>query len=245
MNAFRSILFNIFYMIGSLIISIFLLWALLLPPSLRVAVISTVYGRFISLSARYIMGLKLAVEGTEHLPKDGVYILAAKHQSAFETLQIPFMPVFKYPAIVHKKELRYLPIWGLYLGGMGQISVDRGQGAEALGSMALGCKRTFKMGRPVIIFPQGTRVAPGVKKPYKAGLAKLYRDLNVPIVPVALNSGVFWGRNAFFKKSGTITFKILPPLPPGMPPLKMMEQLEDMLERESARLVKSAGEIAS
>jgi 1-acyl-sn-glycerol-3-phosphate acyltransferase len=108
-------------------------------------------------------------------------------------------------------------------------------------SITRGCKAAVAAGRCVIIFPQGTRVAPGISKPYKNGIAKIYKDLKVPVVPLALNSGVFWGRNKFFKKSGTIVFEILPPIPPGLPPLKVSEALEKQLEEVSDKLAIEAG----
>ena len=120
---------------------------------------------------------------------------------------------------------------------MGQIAIDRGSHKEALDSIVRGCQRNLSAGRPVIIFPQGTRTAVGAKQPYKAGIAKVYRDVQVPIIPMALNSGLFWGRNAFFKKSGVVTFEFLPAIPPGLPPLQMMEQLEKAIEEGTDRLV--------
>lgn len=240
MNAVRSILFNIAYIFGSLIVSILLLWTIFLPTPLCVKIVGSIYGGYIEFISKHIMGLRLEIRGLEHLPTDKPYIIAAKHQSAFETLQIPFMAKLRFPVIVHKKELKYLPIWGLYLGAMGQIGVDRSKGIDALNAMSRGCRKALDAGRSIVIFPQGTRVEPATKKPYKAGLAKLYKDLNVPIVPMALNSGVFWGKNSFFKKPGTIIFEFFPVIPAGLPPLKMMEKLENILEAESDRLVKES-----
>jgi 1-acyl-sn-glycerol-3-phosphate acyltransferase len=238
MNALRSVVFNFLYIFGSLFLSIVLLWALLLPVRQCTAIISAVYGGYILFIARWVMGLKLEVRGVENLPATPC-IIAAKHQSAFETLTIPFMAQWKYPVIILKKELTYLPLWGFYPRRMGLVPIDRGQGMESMRAMSAGCKQALDSGRNVAIFPQGTRVAPGIKKPYKAGLAKLYKDLDVQIVPMALNAGNFWGRNAFFKKSGTIVFEFLPPIPAGMPPLQMMDVLEQRLEAASDALLSS------
>ena len=237
MNALRSIIFNIFFFGGSLVCSIILLPTLLLPTSLCTRIVSYVYGGYITLIEKYILGLKLELKCVENLPTSGAYIIAAKHQSAYETLKLPYMKSLGYPAIILKKELTYIPIYGWYFWGMGQIAIDRGSAKEALDSIVTGCQQHLKAGRSVIIFPQGTRTAIGAQKPYKAGIAKVYRDTNVPIVPMALNSGVFWGRNSFFKKSGTVTFEFLPPIPPGLPPLQMMEQLEKVTEEATDRLV--------
>ncbi|MDE1153801.1 MAG: lysophospholipid acyltransferase family protein [Micavibrio sp.] len=241
MNILRSIIFNIFLVVGSLFLSIVLLWSLALPADKCAVVVSTYYGGYIRWITRHIMGLRLELRGLENLPVDTPCILAAKHQSAYETLTIPFTQSFRLPVIILKKELTKIPLWGLYPGGMGQVAINRGEGLEAMRSMSAGCKAAIAAGRSIIIFPQGTRVKPGEIKPYKPGIAKIYRDLGVPIVPVALNTGVFWGRNAFFKKSGTIVYEFLPAIPAGQPPLKMMEQLEQLIESASDKLVIEAG----
>lgn len=237
MNSLRSVLFNFFFFAGSLFWSVALLWTLALPEKKCAKIISAVYGGYITLIEKYILGLTLEVKGFEHLPKNGPCIIAAKHQSAFETLKLPYMKDLGYPVIILKKELTHIPFWGWYPARMGLVAIDRGSGMEAMNSITRGCRRALASGRSVIIFPQGTRVAVGAKHPYKVGLAKVYRDTQVPIVPMALNSGVFWGRNAFFKKSGVITFEFLPAIPAGLPPLQVMEQLEKTLEEATERLV--------
>ncbi len=239
-NMGRSIAFNIFFFSGSFLCSIILLPALLLPEKKCAQVVSDIYGGYITFIEKYIMGLTLEIKGLENVPKTGAYIIAAKHQSAFETLKLPYMRNLGYPAIILKKELTHIPIWGWYPARMGQIAIDRGSAMEALDSIVRGCQQKLASGRPVIIFPQGTRTAVGAKKPYKAGIAKVYRNVQVPVVPVALNSGIFWGKNAFFKKSGMITFEFLPPIPSGLPPLQMMEQLEKAIEEASDKLVAAA-----
>jgi 1-acyl-sn-glycerol-3-phosphate acyltransferase len=241
MNALRSILFNFLFIFGSLFWSAVLVWAFFFPPKKCTAIISSIYGGYITLIEKYVLGLRLEVRGLEHLPAAGGYIIAAKHQSAFETLKIPFMETFGYPVIVLKKELTRLPLWGFYPKRMGLIAIDRGQGMESMNAMIEGCRRALADGRNIAIFPQGTRVAPGAVKPYKAGLAKIYKELKVPIVPMALNSGVFWGRNSFFKKPGTVVFEFLPAIPAGEPPLKAMARLEETIEAASDRLVIEAG----
>jgi len=240
-NALRSIAFNILYLTGSLFLSIILLWAFVFPPKKCTAIIAKYYGGYIAWIEKYVLGLQLELRGLENLPKDTPYIIAAKHQSAYETLKLPFSRDFLYPVIVLKKELTYLPLWGMYPKRMGLVAINRGEGMESMRAMSEGCKNAVKDGRSICIFPQGTRVKPGDTKPYKAGLAKVYRDVGVPVVPMALNSGVFWGRNAFFKKPGTVVFEFLPPIPAGEPPLQMMERLERELEAASDKLVVEAG----
>jgi 1-acyl-sn-glycerol-3-phosphate acyltransferase len=232
----RSIAFNLALIVGSLVISLGLFWALVLPRRYCVPVLATIYGGYISWIEKYILGLNLEIRGLEHLPKDHRYIIAAKHQSAYETLKIPFMARFNYPVIILKKELIFLPFWGLYPLRMGQIPINRSQGASAMKQISAGCSAALASGRSIAIFPQGTRVAPGASAEYKPGLAKIYRDLQVPIIPMSLNTGMFWGRNSFFKNRGTVIFEFHAPIPPGIPPLKMMEQLEQTLETGSAKL---------
>lgn len=241
MNKLRSIIFNFYYSLGSIPVCTFLLLAMPVPRKYSVPFIAKVYGAFILWGARYIMGLKLEMRGLENLPKDTAFIISGKHQSAFETLTIPFMKVLGLPAIVHKKELYYIPLWGWFLWKMGQIGIDRGAGVQAMRKISTGAQTAIKEGRNLIIFPQGTRVKPGDKSvPYKVGLAKIYKDLNIPIVPMALNSGVFWPRNAFFKQPGTIVFEFLPAIPAGTPPLQAMAQMEEAIETTTDRLVAEA-----
>ncbi len=236
----RSIVFNFFLIFGSLFMSIILVWAFVYPPRRCAEIVGTIYGGFVTLMEKTFMDLHLEMRGVENLPKDQLYILAAKHQSAFETLKIPFMGFFKFPAIILKKELTMLPFWGMYPVKMGSIAIDRSAGTKALRSIVNGCEKALQDGRNIIIFPQGTRIAPGGTGEYKNGLAKIYKDLEVPIVPMALNSGVYWGKNKFFKRSGTIVFEFLPPIQPGMKALDMMKQLEAVIEPATDRLVAEA-----
>lgn len=241
MNALRSILFNLLYVFGSLFWSIVLMWSFAFPPRRCTEIISKYYAGYITWIEKHIMGLTLEMRGLENLPTDTPYIIAAKHQSAYETLKLPFMAQLNFPVIILKKELTRLPVWGLYPKRMGLVAIDRSAGLSAMNEIAIGCRRAMEDDRNVIIFPQGTRIAPGAIDTYKPGLAKIYKDLKVPIVPMALNTGVFWGRNAFFKKQGTIIFEFLPPLAAGQPPLKVMRELETALENASDKLVQEAG----
>lgn len=241
MDALRSIAFNFLYIFGSLFWSLVLPWSFFFPKKKCTAIVSKYYGGYIAFIEKHVLGLKLEIRGLENLPADQPYIIASKHQSAYETLKLPFQEKFRYPVIILKKELTYLPLWGMYPKRMGQVAINRGDGMESMRAMSRGCKAAIDDGRSVAIFPQGTRVKPGGAAPYKAGLAKIYKDLGVPVVPMALNSGVFWGRNAFFKKSGTVVFEFLPPIPAGVPPLQMMERLETALEAASDKLVVEAG----
>ncbi len=186
---------------------------------------------------KYVLGLTYEVVGRENLPP-APYIVAMKHQSAWETMKL--YALFKNPAIVLKKELMDTPILGSYAHVMDMVPVDRSKGREATQFLIQEAQKVLRDKRPLVIFPQGTRVAPLVKKPYKRGLVKIYEEMNIPLVPVALNSGVFWGRNKFWKRPGKITITVFPPIPPGLDSSQVFDQMQEMVETESDRLCKEA-----
>ncbi|MGE5561768.1 MAG: lysophospholipid acyltransferase family protein [Bacillota bacterium] len=161
--------------------------------------------------ARNILGIRTRVEG--QIPP-GPYLIAAKHQSMFETLEM--VRLSHLPIIVMKKELRDIPLFGFLTGRYGVIAVERSAGAKALRALVDEGQRAIATGRPVIIYPEGTRVRPGEAPPLKSGFAALYRALGLAVVPVALDSGRLWGRG-WVHRSGTVTFKVGQTIPPGLP----------------------------
>jgi 1-acyl-sn-glycerol-3-phosphate acyltransferase len=183
---------------------------------------------------RRVLGLNYRVIGEGNKPRHGSFIVAAKHQSTYETMKLH--PILGDPAIVLKKELLRIPIWGRYLQKTGMIPIDRGAGRRAVGSMLTASLAAKAEGRPIVIFPQGTRVPAGAQRPYKSGVVALYNELNLPIVPLALNSGVFWPKKGL-KHGGTVTFSFLPPIEPGLEPEAALAMLEQRLEAETNRLV--------
>ena len=186
---------------------------------------------------KYVLGLDYQVIGAENLPP-APYLVAMKHQSAWETMKL--YRLFGNPAIVLKKELMEAPILGTYGRAMDMVPVDRTRGREATKYMVQAARQILIDKRPLVIFPQGTRVGPLAKKPYKQGIMRLYEDLHIPLVPIALNSGVFWGRNSFWKRPGLITVKIFPPFAPGLPANQVAKQMEELIETESDRLAREA-----
>jgi len=183
---------------------------------------------------RTVLGLDYRVIGRENLPVQGAYIVAAKHQSTFETTKLHL--ILHDPAIVLKRELLRIPIWGLYLKKTGMIPIDRGAGRRAVSEMVTASQKAKAEGRPIVIFPQGTRVAAGARRSYKQGVIALYKDLDLPIVPLALNSGLFWPKHGA-KHGGTVTFSFLPPIPAGLDPSAVLGMLEQRLEVETDRLL--------
>jgi 1-acyl-sn-glycerol-3-phosphate acyltransferase len=172
----------------------------------------TSWVRFHRWCARHILGIRSRVEG--RVP-EGPFLLASKHQSMFETLELVLL--VKEPAIVLKRELADIPAWGRAARSYGMIPVDRAGGAAALRRMMQAAQRAVEAGRPIVIFPEGTRVLPGEQPPLQPGFAGLYRALGLPVVPVALDSGRLWPRRRFVKQPGIVTFRFGEPIPPGLP----------------------------
>lgn len=232
---FRSFIFNaaLFGLTG--LMCFLMLWVLPMPRFWMLRVVR-LWLRQIQWIERHIGGIRWQVKGEEHIPS-GPCIVAAKHQSAWETFKLHLL--FDDPAIVLKRELLMIPLWGWYLKRAGVIAIDRAKGAKALSSMMASAREAARDGRKIVIFPQGTRVAPGAFVPYKSGLAGLYQELNLPVVPMALNSGLLWGKNSFIKKSGLVTVEFLPPIPPNLPRKEMMRRVQTDLEGASEKLASS------
>ena len=189
-------------------------------------------GTFLLL--RICCGIRYREIGLENLPK-GPAIIAAKHQSTWETMFLSRR--LAQPAFVLKRELLMIPLFGWFMRKIGMIAVDRSGKAAALKKMVKDAGAAFAAGRQIIIFPEGTRVAPGQHRAYQPGIAALYGQLDVPVIPVALNSGLFWGRKAFVKKPGTILVQYLPPIDPGLNRKAFMAELEARLEPAAQALL--------
>lgn len=232
MSALRSLLFNMAFFGWTALLCVGGI-PLLAAPSSWVIAAQRFWARGVIGLLRLLVGTDYAVSGRENLP-DGPFVIAAKHQSAWDT--IIFFLLIDRPAYVLKKELLAIPLYGWYAGRAGHIAVDRKAGARALRSLLESAKRAIADGMVPVIFPQGTRTAPGTHQPYQPGVAALYRGLDLPVVPVALNSGLFWGRRAFRKRAGTIRLEFLPAIPPGMDRAGFMAGLETAIEQATDRL---------
>mgnify|MGYP000641991602 CR=1 FL=1 len=238
MTLIRSIIFQCLFMVINVVLCIGLIWILVLPKRWAYNVLYYCYFSLVDVMERWILGLDYKVTGIENLPKSGSYIVAMKHQSAYETLKLYL--IFGDIRAIVKKELLWLPLWGWYAARMGMIGVDRGKGKSAVESMLKNSKSVIDQGIPIVIYPQGTRVSvetSSAEKPYKYGAARLYNHYDIPIVPVALNSGKFWPRKSFLIKSGTVEFKILPPLKPGLDMDEAHRQMSIAIENESKKLL--------
>jgi 1-acyl-sn-glycerol-3-phosphate acyltransferase len=228
-----SILFNICNVLWSAAMHIVCLPLLLAPASwVWAAGHLWIDGTFFLL--RLFCGLRYREIGVENLPR-GPAIIAAKHQSTWETLYLSRR--LSHPAFVLKQELLSIPLFGWFMRRIGMIAVDRSGKATALKKMVKDAGAAFAEGRQIIIFPEGTRVAPGHHRAYQPGIAALYGQLDVPVVPVALNSGLFWRKGAFVKKPGEILVQYLPPIPPGLNRKAFMAELEARLEPAALALL--------
>ncbi len=236
----RSLIFNIIFYTMTLLAAFVFLPLIPFPRRVLIGAIIR-YERMALWVQEHVLGLKLQIVGRENLPASGPYIVAMKHQSAYETLCLHAL--FKDTAIILKRELTWIPIWGWIVASSGNVAIDRGKGRTALDSILRGAKKVFEEGRILTIYPQGTRVDihdTPKEKPYKVGVGRIYEDNQVPVIPIAINAGVFWPKRAFIKHPGTVTYQVLPAIPPGLPLPEFMQTLEQTLEHHSNALVKSA-----
>lgn len=238
LQALRSLLF-VLQMYGALLLIglLYLPWALWHRHGAVAA--CHAYAAWVRLSAHYIIGLRSEIRGAP--PKDEV-LIAAKHQSFFDILMIySAVPQAKF---IMKKELTYVPILGWYARRLGCVPVDRGKRGAAITAMMAAVKAGQVDPGQLVIYPQGTRVAPGVKAPYKIGVALIYAQLGQACVPVATNVGHFWPRRSFYRRPGTAVVEFLPALPPGLPQEAFMAKIESAIETASEKLAAEA-EVAS
>ena len=232
MLAIRSALFNILF-IGWTIFLLSTLWLLMPIPkqNFRKAVALWPHGSFPLM--RYLLGLTFEQRGLENIPNEPV-IYASKHQSAWDTMY--FLWHHKDNAYVMKGELNRIPFWKWYMDKCQHVVVDRRGGTSAMREMISNTKSILADKRSVIIFPEGTRVAPGETRRYHPGIAALYSQTNATVIPVALNSGYFWGRRHFIKKPGVLTIQFLPPIPKNMERKAFMKELEIRIESATRKL---------
>lgn len=241
-HAIFSCLYNLSFYIVTTLFCLLLLPTLILPRKIMMAAVY-VFVHVNTFLEKHIMGLDYEVRGAEHLPKEGSYIIAAKHQSSYETFKLHIL--FNNPAIVLKKELLKIPLWGLYLRKSDSISIDRSSPKTAIASIQDGARRMKAQNRPIIIFPQGTRVLPeetAKDKPYKTGIARVQEATGLPIIPLALNSGFFSPKKSWWKKSGTVIFEFLPQIEASdeRKPKETVKKIEMAIEEKSSLLLDEA-----
>jgi len=229
----RSVFFDVTFYLWTTLLCLLALPALLVSQR-AVASISEMWAIGSLSLLRLIVGLSYEVRGIDNLP-EGAVIVALKHQSAWETIAL--WVLLNNPAIVLKQSLARIPVFGWYMKRGQAIVIDRDAGPKALRPMVAAARSAVANGRPIAIFPEGTRTPVGVRQPYQPGVAALYMQLGLPIVPVALNSGLFWRRRSFLKRSGRVFVEFLPPIEPGLDRRSVMTELERRIEDATAMLI--------
>lgn len=230
----RSAAFNLTFYTLSVVIVVAATPCFLLPRRCTFAAMEF-WSRLTLWLLHVLAGTTCEVRG--EVPQGGV-LVASKHQSMWDT--IVMTAILKNPAMVLKRELLWIPFYGWYAMKSRMIAIDRGSGSKAIRRLVSQGKAAIAGGRPVVIFPEGTRAAPGSKLDYKPGVAALYRQLGVDCVPAAVNSGVFWGRRGFTRRPGTIVLEFLEPIPAGLDRKTFMETLETRIESAASRLAEEA-----
>ena len=235
MQLIRSLFFNIFLYVGLITIFILAIPTLVLPSKFTIF-FGRLSAKYIVLILRIILNTKVIFHGIENLKKVDNYFVASAHQSMFETfaLQIPL----DGPIFILKKELLNIPLFGWYLRKIGSIAIVRETTTkENLNFFDKVKEKIEKSKRPLLIFPQGTRVKLDDKPPFKKGVGRIYKALNLPCIPVALNTGKVWPKNSFMKYSGDIHISFLEPIMPGKDKKNFVKEIEDKIYSEIKKFI--------
>jgi 1-acyl-sn-glycerol-3-phosphate acyltransferase len=230
----RSLVFVVqMYLAMAVLGIVFLPWALMSPRGARAA--CKTFCRWVRWTARWMVGLRTEVRGT---PPTGEVLIAAKHQSFLDIMLIfASVPAGKF---IMKRELMWAPVIGQYALRIGCVPVDRGKRSRAIAGMLEDVRKGRQEPGQLIIYAQGTRVAPGVKKPYKIGAGVLYEETGQACVPAATNVGLFWPRTGVMRKPGLAVVEFLPEIAPGLDRAAVMQRLETEIEGASDRLMEEA-----
>jgi 1-acyl-sn-glycerol-3-phosphate acyltransferase len=236
-NLVRSIAFNALFYLNTLFWLIVGLPTFFMPYRAVIWVAKS-WARINLVLLRVVAGIDCELRGREKIPP-GPLIVAAKHNSTWETFAL--LPLFDNPLFIVKRELMWIPLFGWLMRKGRMVPVDRGAGAQALAAMAERARIEFADNRQLIIFPEGTRRPAGAEPRYKYGVAHLYAAEDVPCLPVALNSGLFWPRRSLRLRPGTVIVEILDPIAPGLDKDAFFERLKNEIETATARLLAEGG----
>jgi 1-acyl-sn-glycerol-3-phosphate acyltransferase len=237
----RSLLFNALFYLNTAFWLVVALPTFFLPYRAVVG-IAKAWGRCNLVLLRVVAGIDYEIRNREKIPS-GAIIVAAKHQSAWETFAL--LPLFDNPFFIVKRELMWLPIFGWLMIKGRMVPVDRGGGSKALNAMTERARAELAKGRQLIIFPEGTRRPAGAEPRYKYGVAQIYAAEGVPCVPVALNSGLFWPRRSILRFPGTVLVEMLDPIAPGLDKDAFFARLQHEIETATARLIAESKASAS
>jgi 1-acyl-sn-glycerol-3-phosphate acyltransferase len=235
LNVVRSIVFNVLFYLSTALWLIIALPTFFLPYR-AILEVAKAWGRT-NLVLLRVAGIDYEVRGRNKIPS-GPLIVAAKHQSAWETFAL--LPLFDNPVFIVKRELQWIPIFGWLMIKGRMVPVDRGARSQALNAMTERARVELARGRQLIIFPEGTRRPAGAEPRYKHGVAHLYAAEGVPCVPIALNSGLFWPRRSIRRVPGTVLVEVLDPIQPGLDKDVFFKQLQHEIESATARLIAEA-----
>jgi len=234
---FRSIAFNLAFYLTTVVIVVAATPLFALPRSRTLWAVQA-WSRLTMWLLRFLAGTRYEIRGK--LP-EGPVLVASKHQSMWDT--IIYTAILKDPAMVLKSELLWIPYYGWFSKKARMIAIDRGSGSAAVRHLVTQGKAALALNRPIVIFPEGHRVAPGSAPEYKPGVAALYRQLGVSCIPVAVNSGLFWPRRKFLRHPGSIVIEFLEPIPAGLDRQAFMAELESRIEGATAKLLAEAGKM--
>ena len=231
----RALIYYIVFSLNLLIFSIIFLPLFFLPRSIGLLVL-TFWARVSQSMLFYLCEVDFEVYGQEYIPKKRA-LIASKHQSTWETIN--FLHILDQPPVmILKKELLFIPFFGQYALKFGNIAINRKAGVSAIKDMVKKAKKSRDQNRSILIFPEGTRSAINSDPEYKRGILALYKNLEIPCVPVALNSGLFWPKNKLMKKPGKISVEFLKPIEPGLGDDEFMKQLQARIEDTTNILIK-------
>jgi len=226
----RNTLFLFFFFFGVILISILFLPSLLLPNKV-VLFGGKMFGYWSVFCLKIFLNTKLEIKGRENIIKNNKFFIASSHQSMFETFFL--QTIFNSPKFILKYELLKIPVFGWYLSKIGSISVNRNKiSKDNLGLLDKIKTASEKSNRPIIIFPQGTRVLPDERIPFKKGVGRIYNELNIKCQPVAINSGTVWPKKGSLKPNKKITISILEPVNPGLNPVEFINLIETRIYSE-------------
>jgi len=212
---------------------------LLMVPRRYITALARAWSRYFLFLCRILAGIRIEIRGKENI-LNGPLLVASKHQSIWETFAL--LHVFPDPCFILKQELSFIPVFGWYIKKMRNVPIDRKGGSRTLSKLIRVAHTEIRRddGRQIILFPEGTRRSPGAEPAYRFGIAALYSGLDVPCLPVGLNSGFYWPRRSLKLKPGTILVDILPPIMPGLPRDVFFQKLQDDIEISSNRLLVEA-----
>ncbi len=229
MLVLRSVVFNVLFYLGTIVQMIFWTPFYFLAPRKKAWFVPKFWARSSLWLMRLTVGTRVDITGAENLP-EGSFILAPKHQSFWDVLA--FFPYIPDALFILKRELFWIPVFGWYMAKQRLIPVDRGKKGKALREAIALTRVAMADKRQLIIYPEGTRRPPGAEPAYKWGIAEIYSELGLPVVPVAHQAGLFWPRRKFLRHPGTIHARFLPPIPPGLGKEAFMQRL--IAETETA-----------